>query len=214
MTGAEAITYREGLGISQEWLAATANRRSREVEKWENDRIPVPEDVAELLYDIDDNYEGTAMLTFGMFCHDDEDDEDIEVKNDENETSRDKDDDDDDDSDNNDDNDDDKDDDHDADDDETPEILHALRYRTDADLHTNDIPELQIFTASMHNARLFRVLSEMRSVGIDTIVSYFEPDTYNNWLDGRPDSLSERSEWAGIAADKPTQTTTVRQIKP
>jgi len=199
VSGAEALAYREGLGISPEWLATTANRRIREVEKWENDRIPVPEVVAALLYAVDDHYEDAVFEAFRMVVGDGGDaeatndadtdtetDGTIHAEGNDVKTS-----------------DDDADQDDDADDDdEPPRVVHVLKYRTDEDLHTNDIKEMRGFTALMHAAQEFRIMRDLRSMGALVIVSYFQPDEYNKWLNGRPDSLLERSEWAKVASDK------------
>jgi DNA-binding transcriptional regulator YiaG len=53
MTSAELKTIRESLGLSAQWLADRAGVLQRSVQYWEAGRSRVPDDVAELLLQID-----------------------------------------------------------------------------------------------------------------------------------------------------------------
>lgn len=56
MTPAELKTLRESLGLPVQWLAERAGVQRRSVEYWEFGRSRVPDDVAELLLQIDTQF--------------------------------------------------------------------------------------------------------------------------------------------------------------
>jgi len=53
LNAAELKTLREACGLSQEWLAQRANVNQRTVRYWESGKSTVPEDVAQLIDDLD-----------------------------------------------------------------------------------------------------------------------------------------------------------------
>ena len=56
MTPAELKTMRESLGLPVQWLAERANVQRRTVEYWEAGRSKVPNDVSDLLLQIDTQF--------------------------------------------------------------------------------------------------------------------------------------------------------------
>ena len=56
MTPAELKTLRESLGLPVQWLADQAGVQRRSVEYWEAGRSRVPDDVAELLLKLDNQF--------------------------------------------------------------------------------------------------------------------------------------------------------------
>lgn len=63
MTPAELKTLRESLGLSAQWVADQAGVRLRTVQYWEAGRMPVPDDVANLLTSIDRQYDQAVAIT-------------------------------------------------------------------------------------------------------------------------------------------------------
>lgn len=61
MTPAELKTLRESLGIPVAWLADKAKVQRRTVEYWEAGRSAVPNDVADLLNELDQQFDRAAL---------------------------------------------------------------------------------------------------------------------------------------------------------
>jgi DNA-binding transcriptional regulator YiaG len=66
MTPAELKTMRESLGLPVQWLAERANVQRRSVEYWEAGRSRVPDDVAELLLQIDAQFAETTRQALAV----------------------------------------------------------------------------------------------------------------------------------------------------
>lgn len=64
MTPAELKTLRESLGLPVQWLAERANVQRRSVEYWEAGRSKVPDDVAELMLQIDAQFAEATMCVY------------------------------------------------------------------------------------------------------------------------------------------------------
>lgn len=66
MTPAELKTLRESLGLPVQWLAERANVQRRSVEYWEAGRSRVPDDVADLLLQIDAQFAEAARQALAV----------------------------------------------------------------------------------------------------------------------------------------------------
>ncbi|MBF0140058.1 MAG: DUF1870 family protein [Magnetococcales bacterium] len=75
-----------------------------------------------------------------------------------------------------------------------PEIT-LVRYRTDDDLWRFR-PEMRPIPVTTHAAMLMRLRRALFHVGIQSVIQYMDPEDYLDWLGDRPDSETERSEWA------------------
>lgn len=53
MTPAELKTYREALGLPVSWVAEAAGVQRRTVEYWESGKSPVPQDVSEMIIELE-----------------------------------------------------------------------------------------------------------------------------------------------------------------
>jgi transcriptional regulator with XRE-family HTH domain len=76
-----------------------------------------------------------------------------------------------------------------------PEQINLLRYKTDDDLHRyrNDFNGLPTTT---HAALLNLIARELRLMGINAHIVYFDEAEYLDWLNRRINDESMRSAWA------------------
>ncbi len=78
-----------------------------------------------------------------------------------------------------------------------PEEITLLRYRENADLwHFR--PDLKPYPATTHGALLARCRAALADLHVKTRIVYMEPQAYAQWLTGRADSETARSEWAAL----------------
>ena len=70
-----------------------------------------------------------------------------------------------------------------------------LRYPSDEVLEEYN-PEMKGLPASYHAAIVSRARLELWKEGVPSIIIYFEPDQYQEWLGDRKDTESMRAAWA------------------
>lgn len=78
-----------------------------------------------------------------------------------------------------------------------PGSITLLRYRENADLwHFR--PDFKPLPVTTHGALLARCRAALADLHVATRIVYMEPQAYSQWLAGRPDTESSRSEWAAL----------------
>ncbi|MDK2126243.1 Aca2/YdiL-like domain-containing protein [Parachitinimonas caeni] len=83
----------------------------------------------------------------------------------------------------------------------TPAQITLVRYRTDAALWQFR-PDMKPLPATTHAAMLSRLRRALWSRGIPTVIQYMEPEEYETWLAGRPDTEVERAAWAATLQER------------
>lgn len=76
-----------------------------------------------------------------------------------------------------------------------PESITLLRYRENADLwHFR--PDFRPLPTTTHGSLLARCRAALADLHVATRIVYMDSQAYGQWLNGRVDSESARSEWA------------------
>lgn len=78
-----------------------------------------------------------------------------------------------------------------------PGQIDLIRYRTDADLWRY-MPDFSPLPATAHGMLLSRLMRELEPLKTAIRITYMQPDVYDSWLDGRPDSSAMRAQWASL----------------
>jgi len=76
-----------------------------------------------------------------------------------------------------------------------PADVALVRYRTDADLWRFR-PDMRPFPTTTHAEMLSRLRRALDLRNIPSLIEFMEPEEYFAWLAGRPDTETERANWA------------------